>query len=560
MFTGKRTFKWIILGLIPILIGGLLSAPARAVQPKDTKGHWADQVVCRAASLDLISGYPDNTFKPEKELSQMEALVLFMRAAGYSDTKKTVDKKGAATSVKAPQVPWGQSYMDMAVQNKLLPESWLSTFAASAPATRAQVVALICRLLQLPVNNDPADTSGEASFTDLNQAPSEYIPYIVALSEAGIMNGYEDGSFKPSKSLKRSEAAAILSSLLDQNWVIVPSGRRIEGWVQKITTQGTKNEMDLLSLTTLQKIKLDPTTRFFNDNEECKAGEALNYRVEVLLNSKKQASCVTLLEKKRDTTPGDKIVGTVKSVVMGKDSVLVLSDLNTEERRIPIAWSAVLDDGGKGKTKGFGSLKAGTFVQAYVDGGKLIKLGILSPKNISGTVQSLTGKRLSFAASSSKSSKSSKSIVDDGSSASTAKSSNIKAKDSKPQWFNYWDRARLVDKDGKAMGSVIRGDKVKVTYLDPIPGEIDDEIPLEIMISSRPALKKVKAEVEGTKTAEGKYGITVKKNKDYGVDNSVSVYRSVYNTTHTFDFIKAGDKVEMQVDGAGIVMKIDILN
>ncbi|MDD2619972.1 MAG: S-layer homology domain-containing protein [Syntrophomonadaceae bacterium] len=555
LLTRKRAVNCIIFILIPLLLGGLFYIPVQAVQPNDTKGHWSDQLVCRAASLELISGYPDNSFKPEKEISQMEALVLFMRAAGYNDNKKTVNKKDVKAPIKAPQVSWGQSYMDMAVQNDLLPAGWLSSFNAAAPATRAQVVALICRLLQLPVENE-AEVSADSFFSDINQSPAEYIPYIIALSDAGIMNGYEDGTFKPSKSLKRSEAAAILSSLLDESWVNIPSGRRVEGWVQKISTQGNKKELELVSLNAVQIIKLDSSSRFFNDNEECKASEALNYKVEILLNSKKQASCISLLAKKPDTTPGDKLVGSVKSVVMGKDNILVLSDLNNEERHIPIAWSAVLDDGGKGKTKGFNSLKAGTFVQAYVDGGKLIKLSILTPQNISGTVSNLSSKRLSFAGNSSKSSSSSKTTVDDGSSASTKTTKRLKI--AKPEWFNYWDRARIVDKSGKSMGSVMRGDKVKITYLDVFPGEIDDEIPLEIMISSRPELKKVKAEVESTKSLEGKYGITVKKNKNYEVDEKVSVYSSVYSST-TFDFIKTGDKVEMQVDGAGVVMKINII-
>ncbi|MDD3269929.1 MAG: S-layer homology domain-containing protein [Syntrophomonadaceae bacterium] len=558
-FTKKKAFKLLVASFIPLFLAGLLIMPAQAAQLQDTKGHWSDQVVCRAAALELISGYPDNTFKPEKELSQMEALVLFMRSAGYSDSKKTVDKQGEQSALKAPQVSWGQSYMDMAVQNYLLTDSWLADFDASAPATRSQVVALICRLLQLPVPDEVSEGSGEAAFTDLNQTGAEYIPYILALNEAGIINGYEDGTFKPQKILKRSEAAAILSSLIDQNWVNVPSERRVEGWVQNITSQGSKNEMDLLSLNGAQKIKLDATSRFFKENEECQAGDAINYRVEVLLNSKKQAICISLLEKIAETSTGDKVRGSVKSVIMGKDSVLVLSDLNTEERRIPIAWSAVLDDGGKGKTKGFSTLKAGTFVEAYIDGGQLTKLSVLTPENISGTVQSLSGRRLSLAGNASKSSTSSKSTVDDGSSTSTKSSKSTK--NAKPEWFNYWDRARIVDKDGKTMGTVVRGDKVKITYLDPIPAEIEDEITLEIMISSRPEWKKVKAEVESTKTQDGKYYIVVKKNKSYDVDDNVSVYQTIDGSTaeSSFDAILVDDKVEMEVDGAGVVMKINIL-
>ena len=57
-----------------------------------------------------------------------------------------------------------------------------------------------------------------------------------------------------------------------------------------------------------------------------------------------------------------------------------------------------------------------------------------------------------------------------------------KSSASKPGWFNYYDRARVVDREGFSRGEVQVGDRVQITYLDPYPGEIDDEIPLEIKV------------------------------------------------------------------------------
>ncbi|MEN6351773.1 MAG: S-layer homology domain-containing protein, partial [Syntrophomonas sp.] len=480
---------------------------------------------------------------------------LFMRGAGYNfdkvSKKKANDKNPNTGTVKTPQVPWGQNYLDAAAQENLLPQEWLDNFNANAPANRAQIVVLICRLLQLPVSNNGVNNEGGTVFSDLDKTSPDYIPYITALSNAGIMKGYDDGTFRPQLSLKRCEAAALLSGLLEQNWLKVDAGRRVEGWVQSVAVQGSKSEIELLSLNGVQKIKLDPGARYFSESGECKAQEILNCRVEVLLNSKKQASCISLLERNSNTAANDNITGSVKAVVLGEDAVLVMNDLNSQEKKLAISSNAVLEDADKGKVKGFGSLKVGTFVKAFMADGKVVKLSILKTKTITGSIMGLTAKKLDLTGSNSKNSKSTSSSNNSESTQTEKRPKNVK-----PEWINHWDRARLVDKDGKHISSILRGDKVKITYLDPYPDEIDDEIPLEIAVTSRPAYKKAKGEVEKVESGKDEYLIIVK-NKEYEVDNSAEVYLAD-GTKSTFDSIKSGDNVEMELDGAGVVMKITI--
>ena len=64
------------------------------------------------------------------------------------------------------------------------------------------------------------------------------------------------------------------------------------------------------------------------------------------------------------------------------------------------------------------------------------------------------------------------------------------------------------------MGSVVRGDKVKVTYLDRDTDGIDDEIPLEIIITSRPDLKKVKGVIESIVATTGSKAILVQEKQE----------------------------------------------
>lgn len=51
----------------------------------DMAGHWADKYVAYAASLGLVNGYPDGTFKPNQTVSYAEAATMMVRALGYTD-------------------------------------------------------------------------------------------------------------------------------------------------------------------------------------------------------------------------------------------------------------------------------------------------------------------------------------------------------------------------------------------------------------------------------------------------------------------------------------------
>ncbi|MGS0765320.1 S-layer homology domain-containing protein [Syntrophomonas curvata] len=519
-----------ILSLLMLLGTGLffLVPPACAASFEDLQGHWASEAIYHASVLDLVSGYPDGDFKPEQSLSQMESLVLFMRAAGYDPDKgNKTDKKTPVTKAKIPQVSWGQNYLNQAVRDNLITEQWLADFDSDTPASRAQTADLLCRLLQLP----PGEISGGLSpFSDLNQAVPELRPAIIAVARAGIITGYQNGSFYPGNNLKRGEAASILDRLMQDNWLKITAAREVEGWVERIDFKRSPPEIEIQSLQGNKKYKLSPEVKCFKNGKECPYQQTLFWRVKLYLDSKKQVGCISLLEKK-SSGQENKITGTVRAVALGNDSFLTLVDLDGRERILPLSWGAELDNGGKSNAKGFQALKANTFVDAYLVNEEVSRVAVLDTKSLSGSVCRVTGKRLDL---------------------------DSKGSGKKPLWFNYWDRARIIDKNGHNNG-VIRGDKVKITYLDPDPGGIDDEIPLEIIITSRPEWKKISGEVEKTGDSYEGRQLVLKKNKSYILDGSAAIYRE-NGSSIDFNSVKTGDKVEAMLDGAGIVMKLTVMD
>ncbi|NLK52298.1 MAG: S-layer homology domain-containing protein [Syntrophomonadaceae bacterium] len=523
--------------------GTISTKPLLAATFTDLSDHWAKPAVYRAAALDLIQGYPDGSFRPQQTVSQLEALVLFLRAGGFNLETTAANRTPPVTEptpeVHMPPLPWGQNYLEIALEKQLLPAGQVKFFKPDTPATRAQVAVLLSRLLQLPTEIEPtleknADLN-TTPFSDLNTASPTELAAIQAVARQGLLQGYPDGTFGPARTLTRGEAVMLLSRLLDQNWVHLPAKRCLDGWIKKYTpAPNTAAEMEIASLQGTQKVKIHPQAKCFFQGQEISLARMVDYRAEVLLNSSQQAICITLFEKRTLGAPKAKLRGTVKSIILGVDSLLVLNDLEGQDQILPLAWDAVLEMKKAASTKGFPALKPETFVEVYLSNDKVVKVTVLEWKKCSGTVENITSRRLYLA----------------------SKGTSRKA----PTWFNYYDRARLVDKEGKKITTILRGDKVQVLYLDPYPDEIDDEIPLEITVTNRPAWKTVKGTIQTIAGTEDNREIELGKNKLYRVDPWVKLYRKSNGRQEDFSILKTGDKVEINIDGAGVVMEIALLS
>ncbi len=90
------------------------------------------------------------------------------------------------------------------------------TFRPNAPVTRAEVVAILTRILEIDIT-DP----GEALFSDV-KVGEWYYEEVQAATKHKLINGYPDGTFKPNKPVTNGEVAAILSNYWTVNSIMVP--------------------------------------------------------------------------------------------------------------------------------------------------------------------------------------------------------------------------------------------------------------------------------------------------------------------------------------------------
>ena len=171
--------------------------------PTDIQGHWAQNTINKWVDKGDISGYPDGTFRPNNMITRAEFVVLVNNAMGYT-------KSGYAYFSDVPSHYWGKNAIQTGVVAGYISGDGNGIFRPNDPVTRQEAAAMISRILDLKQNESRA-----YRYTD-SYAISNWAKGVVgAVSEAGIMAGYPDGSFGPNRVLTRAEAVLALDKTVN---------------------------------------------------------------------------------------------------------------------------------------------------------------------------------------------------------------------------------------------------------------------------------------------------------------------------------------------------------
>lgn len=125
---------------------------------------------------------------------------------GNSDGDNSVDTEEPAPQPIAftdvPNGHWGAAAIKEAVELGIVNGYTDGTFRPDGRVTRAEFTVMLCRAMKL----DGKD--GGASFID--QIPAWARDCVSQAAEAGIINGYEDGTFRPAVRIKRAEMTVMM--------------------------------------------------------------------------------------------------------------------------------------------------------------------------------------------------------------------------------------------------------------------------------------------------------------------------------------------------------------
>lgn len=192
--------------------GVVASATTKIAAMFDIVEHWGKQYIKPLLEKEIISGYPDGSFKPDAQIKVSEFTKLLVVAVS--------GEPAAYGSV------WYDKYTNKATQLGIILPGEFNNFEKAI--TREEMARMSVRALGQEVENS------NTSFSDDAQITPEFKGYINEAVRVGIVGGYPDGTFKPQGQATRAEASKMLSVVLELKENGVP--KKEEKEVRDVTT------------------------------------------------------------------------------------------------------------------------------------------------------------------------------------------------------------------------------------------------------------------------------------------------------------------------------------
>ncbi|WP_248480937.1 S-layer homology domain-containing protein [Tepidibacter aestuarii] len=140
----KNTKKVLSVALAGALAFGSMGA-AFAAMPADVKGTDYETAVERLSGLNVLNGYEDGTFKPEKTITRAEFAAVVVRSLGLDDSAKA--SMGATGFGDVPANHWASGYINIASGLKVINGKAEGVFDPEAPVKYEEAVTMIVRAL-----------------------------------------------------------------------------------------------------------------------------------------------------------------------------------------------------------------------------------------------------------------------------------------------------------------------------------------------------------------------------------------------------------------------------
>ncbi|WP_019422716.1 S-layer homology domain-containing protein [Paenibacillus sp. OSY-SE] len=179
---------------------GDASAPTAASKKTfltDISGHWAEKTIEKFAAEGMVQGYENGSFQPNGTMKRAELITVINQLFGFQET-------GAVSAADVTPDDWFYTEVAKAQKAGYITGYTNGRFKPEQAITRQETAVLIAHMLDLEV------TGSSNAFTDTVNSPEWSKGAIGAVTEAGVMQGYNENIFKPTAQVTRAEAVVIL--------------------------------------------------------------------------------------------------------------------------------------------------------------------------------------------------------------------------------------------------------------------------------------------------------------------------------------------------------------
>lgn len=223
---GKKTCIKIMT--LTILIIVILTSTVNAVTFTDISDHWAKDYINKVANLGLVTGYNNGTFKPEANVTVLEALVMMSRLYDIDDDiKEQIFDKYKATlknMTNSSGYEWAFEGLSISLELGIVSENGLNSMFAekiiTKNACKEEITVLLTKAMLL---GDEAKNLKVYTlpFNDAAGITASARPYIYVMYEKGIVKGDVNKNINPKDNISR----AIMATMMDRAYEYIKDNK-----------------------------------------------------------------------------------------------------------------------------------------------------------------------------------------------------------------------------------------------------------------------------------------------------------------------------------------------
>lgn len=168
---------------------------------------WFTDSVRRLKDANVVRGMKGtNNFAPANNISRAELLAIGLASAGV-DVDQVEDSELGETTFADTKGHWAEKGIRYALKNGLV-KGFEDGFRPNHQITRAEALAMVYKVFGLKANDECT-----ATFKDVEGHWGKCIMEDAKL--IGVVNGFDDGTFKPNDPITRAAMAKIVSNMVD---------------------------------------------------------------------------------------------------------------------------------------------------------------------------------------------------------------------------------------------------------------------------------------------------------------------------------------------------------
>ncbi len=176
--------------------------------PDVPESNWASDEINRLTEQAIVVGYPDEMFKPYKNVTRAEMASMVVK--GYNLEGQTLSEEGNFTDV--PKTHWAYVDINKGVASQMLEGYNSCLFKPNGNITRAQALTILSKGVNCPMDNCKAEEI-LSKYSDGSTVPTWAKESVAKAIDNGALKNEMSTSIRPNDEATRAEISSMLQSV-----------------------------------------------------------------------------------------------------------------------------------------------------------------------------------------------------------------------------------------------------------------------------------------------------------------------------------------------------------